>query len=156
MKAKIALALAVVLMVLFFGIKLFLPYPMPKTNKILPSELPNQEYMEESQLVEKMLVNNLWDKDRGMLDPNYSIDDNEVSTDLLGSPDENDNAPWQLVGVSFDGERRFALIQVGSEVKSLKQDELLPNGAKVAEVLSYGIQTTRSGKNEKFYLFGKK
>jgi len=156
MKANSAWVLVAGLMVLLLGVKLFLPYPIPEANKILLPVLPQQEEVEDSQLIEKMLVNNLWDRGRGILDSSVSTEDNEVINELLKSANKNDYAQWQLVGVSFDGERRFAIVQIGTEVKSLKQGEQLPNGAEVAEVLPYGIQTTRLGKNEKFYLFGKK
>ena len=133
----------------------FLPYEMPESKNLLPPSVSNLPTEDSGAWLDAMLTNNLWDKARGKLVVgNDSKSNNADGGNTFGQ--EDSITSWQLLGVSNFGKEQFALIRNGDNVKKVKVGQQLPDGSTLNEMLPFGIKINRLGKDESFYLFGKK
>ena len=117
-----------------------------------PSDAGTEGYLEQ------IFAHNLWDKDRTPLfREDKSRANQQADSDSQGDAEvQTENNAWKLVGVSSEGQEPFAMIESADGVQRYIEGDVLPGGALLDEVLVYGIQISKSGKNERFYLFGKK
>lgn len=143
--------------ILITVVRLLLPYRMPTADAAAP-DFNNEPDIENSeQYLSQILAHNLWDKDRTPLNVsiqgniNQSVPEGQLATDIV----EEDKA-WKLVGVSNTDQESFVMIESSDGVQRYEEGDFLPDGTLLNKVLAYGIQISKSGKNERLYLFGKK
>lgn len=146
---------------LFFTIAILLwkwsqPYSTPDVSSIPPPELPVVSSINGNGLLAEILSHNLWDKERGLL----SVKDDQQTAQSANEQPSDAQLPagnqlWTLLGVS-NNKRSFAVIQMDGQIKKYYLGEQLPDGAKLIQIMPYGINIERLGKDEHVYLFGKK
>ncbi len=132
------------------------PYSTPDVPNITPPDLPVVSSINGNSLLAELLSHNLWDKKRGLLNIK---DDQQTAQSGNEQPLEaalpGSNQLWALLGVS-NNKRSFAVIQIDGQIKKYYLGEQLPDGAKLIQIMPYGINIERLGKDEHVYLFGKK
>lgn len=139
-------------------VRMLLPYRMPEVNSLVPEFDVRQSSDDSESYLENIFAHNLWDKDRTPL----LVEDEGQANQQANSLDQDDedsqkeNKSWKLVGVSSEGQEPFAMIESVEGMRRYIEGDVLPDGALLDEVLVYGIKISKSGKNERFYLFGKK
>lgn len=98
----------------------------------------------------------MWDKARGRLAEEGGPVVGEGGAQPSAADSVAKDRVWKLVGVYGEAGDRFAVISVEHQVNSYTPGEELPDGARLDEITSYGIQVTKLGKQKSVYLFGKK
>lgn len=156
-KTKRLYMLLIAAIVVITVVRLVLPYRIPAAEGATPDLGYEQNELGNEQLLEQIFAHNLWSQDRSPLNASEdsSSAKNQKTDDDSASESEIDSS-WRLVGVSSTESEPFAVIESKEGVKNYIKGDLLPDGATLNEILAYGIQTTKLGKNERFYLFGKK
>lgn len=139
-------------------IRLLLPFGFSETKDILPEVYSIQKKSAAEQYLTDILAHNLWDEDRIALgSANNSAESGQAMSE--GSPIElaqgGPASLLTLMGVSRGVGGVFAVIEFDQRTERYIPGELLPDGSRLEEVLEYGVRISKSGKDERLYLFGK-
>lgn len=156
-RAKQIYIILLAMVVSVIAVRLILPYKIPQGKVVMPELSYEYKVGSDEDLLKQVFAHNLWSRSRLPLtaDDGFSLSENQQNTGDGPVSEPKGNGSWKLVGVSNAQEPPFAIIESEQVVENYIKGDLLPDGSTVDEILDYGIQTIKLGKNERFYLFGK-
>jgi len=121
--------------------------PAQKSKEaVLPPALPELMPEEDSDLLEKMLAHNLWDKERGQLASGQAESAKTVAV-----------ANCRLKGISYaQTQAPQAMFACDKKLMLLHEGDELPDKGLLREIHADHVVVERSGEMRREYLFGKK
>ena len=139
-------------------IRLLLPFGFSETKNILPEVYSVQKKSAAEQYLADILAHNLWDEDRISLglanngaESGQSMGEGSPIEMVQGGP----ASLLKLMGVSRGEGGVFAVIEFDQRAERYIPGDQLPDGSRLEEVFEYGVRISKSGKDERLYLFGK-
>ena len=119
--------------------------PMLK-HAVVPPALP--EVVARKEQLETLLAHNLWDKSRGASEQKVN---SELATKQALA------LTWTLKGIGYQQMHApVAVIASGDRVKLYHEGDILPDKARLMQVMARGILVEKDGEERYVYLFKKK
>jgi hypothetical protein len=139
-------------------VRLILPYGISESKNVLPVVYSAGGSASAEPHLATILEYNLWEEGRAPL----RVTNNRAGADQSASEaaaialalDEKASR-LRLTGISRGEGEVFAVIESSASTERYTLGEMLPDGSRLEEILEYGVRISKSGSNERLYLFGK-
>ena len=139
-------------------VRLILPYGISESKNVLPVVYSSGGSASAEPHLATILEYNLWEEGRAPL----RVTSVSAESDLAASEaaairlaQEEKASRLRLTGISRGDGEVFAVIESEASTERYTPGEMLPDGSRLEEILEYGVRISKSGSNERLYLFGK-